>query len=207
MKTRFKEYAVYVPIGAAVFFLGACQQVTDSFRDTFNVREDEKFFSLHKEYIEGFVADGEALAQAEEALRALPAYQSKSLYLYGDVHFYDDGRISAKVKHPDNEEYIDAYNYQGGVWSGPLPVQISVRDDLQGKLVPLDSVPFSTVATITQHYNEKAAGILGAEPTNHVYLIIRNGFTQWYPNHIDGDREAWHIFFHRDGSVAIFGRN
>lgn len=184
-----------------------CQQVSQSIRETFNTQPEEQIFSTDDERIAGFVSDGEALARAEQQLRELPQYRSKPIYLYADVHFYDDGRILAKLQHPENPEYVDAYEYAGGKWSDPQPVQLSVRDKLQDKLVALDSVPFRTVATITQNYNEKASTIEGAAQTDHVYLIIHYGITSWYPNQIDGSRELWYIYFRRDGSVASFRRS
>src|SRR5690606_24963604 len=138
--------------------------------------------------VTGFVTNGEALAEAEQALRSLPQYQHTPIYLYGDIHFYDDGRIAAKLQHPTNPEYVDAYDYDNGTWSNPQAVQLSVNDGLESKLVALDSVPFSTAATVVQHYNEKAATVAGARGTDHVYLIIRYGIARWYPQQIDGTR-------------------
>ncbi|WP_353185388.1 hypothetical protein [Parapedobacter lycopersici] len=205
--TRFWMHARYVGICSAVLLMGACRQVSQSITDTFNTRPDEHLFSEADERISGFVADEAALARAEQQLRELPQYRSRSIYLYADIHFYDDGRIMAKLQHPENPEFIDAYTYSGGKWSDPTPVQLSVREQLQEKLVALDSVPFRTVATVIRNYNEKAALIAGADQADHVYLIIRYGITQWYPNQIDGSRELWYIYFHRDGSVASFERS
>lgn len=204
MNPRFR---LYVVVASAALLSTACQHVSQSIKDTFKTLPEEQLASSGAtERITGFVADEQALIHAEQALRALPQYSGHPIYLYGDIHFYDDGRISAKLQHPENPEYIDAYNYNGGGWSGPNPVQLSVRDDLQGKLVALDSVPFRTVATIVRNYNEKAETVAGAYGTDHVYLIIRYGATQWYPNQIDGTRELWQIYFRRDGSVASFNR-
>ncbi|MGV3761016.1 hypothetical protein [Parapedobacter sp.] len=198
---------IYTMIAGVTLFLTACRHVSQSIKDTFNTLPEEQLVSSGaNEGITGFVADEQALIQAEQILRALPQYGGHPIYLYGDIHFYDDGRINAKLQHPENPEYIDAYSYENGRWNGPSPVQRSVSDDLRGKLVALDSVPFRTVATIVRNYNEKAGTVIGANPTDHVYLIIRYGTTQWYPNHIDGTRELWQIYFHRDGSVASFNR-
>lgn len=208
MNSRFCLYARITTIAGITLLLAACQQVSQSIKDTFNTLPEEKVVSKAADKrVTGFVADEQALLHAEQALRELPQYIESPIYLYGDIHFYDDGRINAKLQHPENPEYIDAYSYKGGEWSGPSPVQLSVRDDLKGKIVALDSVPFRTVATIVHNYNEKAQMVAGAGDLDHVYLIIRYGITQWYPNHIDGTRELWHIYFRRDGSVASFNRN
>lgn len=195
-------------LAGITLLLAACQQVSQSIKDTFNTIPEERLVSKSgNDRIVGFVADQQALIHAEQALRELPQYHNTPIYLYGDIHFYDDGRINAKLRHPENPEYVDTYNYKNGKWNGPTPVQLSVRDDVKGKLVALDSVPFHTVATIVRNYNEKAATVAGAGSIDHVYLIIRYGITQWYPNHIDGTRELWNIYFRRDGSVALFNRN
>ena len=209
MNSRFCLYARITTIAGITLFLAACQQVSQSIKDTFNTLPEEQATAQTSGNgrIVGFVDDSQALAQAEESLRSLPQYQNTSIYLYGDIHFYDDGRIYAQLQHPEKPEYIDTYSYGNGTWSGPEPVQLSVYDDLESKLVALDSVPFSTVATVARHYNEKAATVAGAGDTNHIYLIIRYGITMWYPQQIDGTRESWHIYFRRDGSIATFKRN
>lgn len=201
------RFHIHTPtVGIALLFV-ACQPVTQSIKDTFNTLPEEQLIaSTGNERVTGFVADEQALGHAEQALRELPQYAGHPIYLYGDIHFYDDGRINAKLQHPANPEYIDAYSYHNGKWSNPTPIQLSVRDDLEGNLVALDSVPFHTVATIVQNYNEKAETVAGAVGTDHVYLIIRYGVTHWYPNHIDGTRELWQIYFRRDGSVISFDR-
>jgi len=208
MNTRSRAYTHLVMTIGSALLLTACQHVSQSIKDTFNtIPEEQRISKTGNNSVTGFVADEQALINAEQALRELPQYRESHIYLYGDIHFYDDGRINAKLQHPQNPEYIDAYSYKDGEWSSPDPVQLSVRDDVEGKIVALDSVPFRTVATVVRNYNEKADSVAGADGTNHVYLIIRYGATQWYPNQIDGTREQWRVHFRRDGSVASFDRN
>lgn len=196
--------------GTAFFLMllaHGCQQVSQSIRDTFNTRPDEaEYVASSHERTTGFVTNSAALDSAEYLLRHLPQYRSKAIFLYADIHFYDDGRITAKLQHPENPDYVDVYNYRGGRWSEPIPVQLSVREDVSSRLVSLDSVPLRTAAEVVSNYNEKAGLIEGAKPTDHVYLIIHGGVTRWYPNRIDGAREAWDIYFNLDGSVATFFR-
>jgi len=176
-------------------------------KDTFNTNPEEPVWNSPKERITGFVTDKAGLDSAEIRLRELPQFRAKTINLYADIHFYDDGRIMAKLQHPENLEYVDAYNYDGSQWSQPTPVQLSVHDKIKDRLVALDSVPFHTAASVVKNYNEKAAAIEGASPTDHVYLIMHSGIVQWYPNQIDGSREAWSVFFNLDGSVSSFLRN
>lgn len=184
-----------------------CQQVSQSIRDTFNTRPDEaEYVASSRERITGFVTNSVALDSAEHLLRQLPQYRFKPIFLYADIHFYDDGRIMAKLQHPENPNYVDVYNYRGGQWSEPISVQLSVREGVSSRLVALDSVPFRTAAEVVRNYNEKAGLIEGARPTDHVYLIIHSRITRWYPNRIDGAREAWDIRFNLNGSVAAFFR-
>ncbi|MBK1442495.1 hypothetical protein JHJ32_21025 [Parapedobacter sp. ISTM3] len=206
MKTSCSVFARNAAIWCAALLLTACQHVSKSIKDTFNTRPEEPFFSANRESVARFVADEDALARAEQQLRELPQYRSRSINLYADIHFYDDGRIAAKLQHPENMDYVDAYTYRQGKWSGPHPVQLSARERLSDKMIALDSVPFRTAAAVIRNYNEKAAAIEGARQANHVYLIIHSGLTRWYPNRIDGARELWQISFRRDGSVTSFER-
>ncbi len=213
MKRHLQAIVIYGTLIGHSFFFFSCQQLSQSITDTFNTKPEEASQAggamqrAAAKRISGFVADAEAIDDAERLLRELPQYRGKPIYLYADIHFYDDGRIMAKLQHPDKPDYIDAYDYRGGQWSDPTPVQLSVRDNILDRLVALDSVPLQTAAKVTANYNEKAASIEGASPTEHVYLIIHHGVTRWYPNRIDGSREAWDIFFNQDGSIASFVRN
>lgn len=190
-----------------ILVISSCQRLSQSIKDTFNTRPEERVWRAREERIKGFVTDEAELDSAESRLRRLPQYLSKSIKLYADIHFYDDGRIMTKLQHPENQDYVDAYTYEGGQWGKPVPVQLSVRDRISDRLVALDSVPFHTVAKVVENYNEKAASIEGASPIDHVYLIVHNGAANWYPNQIDGSREIWRIFFSLDGSVVSFLRN
>jgi hypothetical protein len=59
-----------------------------------------------------------SLLIAEKALRDLPQYAGKEIFIYSSLHFYNDGSIRTMLQHPENPEYIDNYVYQNGVWSG-----------------------------------------------------------------------------------------
>ncbi|WP_353125498.1 hypothetical protein [Parapedobacter pyrenivorans] len=184
-----------------------CQQVSKSIRDTFNTKPEEaEILAASGERITGFVRDTAALDLAEKLLRQLPQYRAKPIFLYADIHFYDDGRIMTKLQHPDNPDYVDAYNYRNGEWSGPVAVQLSVHENISSRLVALDRVPLRTAAIVVDNYNDKASLVEGAGSADHVYLIIHSGITRWYPNRIDGSREAWDVYFNLDGSVASFLR-
>lgn len=154
-----------------------------------------------------FLLDTSALRKAEQALRGLPQFAGKNIRLYKDIHFYDDGRVMLKLQHPGNPEYIDEYRYQEGSWSGPEPVQISVRTPIENYIFDLDSMRFETVATIARHYNEKASSVEGAEAATHVYGIIwdKDRFI-WYPRSINGSRERFGIEFTLDGAIKTFKR-
>jgi len=193
-------------VSLLVLLVTGCHQVSQSIRDTFNKQPAEAAVARASKRTTGFVTNGTALDSAELLLRKLPQYRLKRLLLYSDIHFYDDGRIIAKLQHPENPEYVDAYTFQNGRWSEPTPVQLSVHENIPSRLIALDSVPLRTAAAVAAHYNQKAALIEGAEPTDHVYLIIHHGITRWYPNRINGLREAWDVYFHLDGNVSAFSR-
>lgn len=154
----------------------------------------------------GILKDAATLSAAEQTLRSLPAFRGKTIYLYQHVHFFNDGRIIARMQNPDNEEYVDEYTYQNGKWMEPVPVQLSVRDNVKKNLVSLDAVDFARVADIYENYAQKAADIQGAPALAHVYIFISNNDFEWYPQNINGSRERYRISFKRDGSVDRFYR-
>ena len=184
-----------------LLFTASCQQVSQSIKETlYGPQQDDQYAEA------GFIADKAALVRAEQQLRELPRFQSKPIYIYADIHFYDNGHIMAKVQHPENPDYIDEYNYDNGEWSDPSPVQLSVSDEISERLVVLDSLPFSTVATVLRNYHDKAANVEGAELPGHIYAVVYGGEVAWWPTQIDGSRERWSIRFNMDGSVASFER-
>lgn len=154
----------------------------------------------------GFLKDAATLSAAEQALRSLPAFAGKTVYLYQHLHFFSDGRILATVQNPENPEYVDSYVYQKGRWSEPAPVQLSVRDNIKKSLIRLDDVKFASVAEIYKNYTEKAAGVQGSGALTHIYLFILNNRPEWYPQQVSGSRERYRISFKRDGSLDRFYR-
>lgn len=154
----------------------------------------------------GILKDAATLSAAEKALRSLPAFRGKTIYLYQHVHFFNDGRIIARVQNPDNEEYVDEYTYQNGKWMEPVPVQLSVREKIKSSLVSLDAVRFASVADIYKNYTQKAADIQGTPALTHIYFFVLNNVIEWYPQRINGSRERYHISFKRDGSIDRFYR-
>ncbi|SEW51473.1 hypothetical protein [Chitinophaga arvensicola] len=149
----------------------------------------------------GFLGNEVQLEAAEHALRTIPALSGKDIYLYGFVHFYDQGRIVINVQHPGNPEYIDAYEYNDGAWSGPKPVQLSVHDNIKIALVKLDDLHFKQVASVYRNYRDKSDRIEGAVPPTYLYAMLRDNKVSWYPRTISGSRERYFISFHPDGSL------
>lgn len=224
-----RQYGLLILFGVLLTVFTACDGITKSIKDTLNnsstaTEEQENADDTQSEtnsfthpddrsekkkargVANDFIHDTEALGKAEEALKNLPRFKGKKIRLYSDVHFYDDGRVMLSVQHPDNPEYIDAYEYDDGAWSEPKPVQISVRTNIESKLFDLDKITFKTVATIANNYDEKAKTIEGAKPANHVYGVIWGSNFVWYPRSIDGSRQRFAIDFNLDGSITMFRR-
>ena len=153
-----------------------------------------------------FLADDAGLNAAETALVNLPQYAGKRIFLYTSVHFYDDGSIHTQLQHPDNPGYIDAYEYRNGAWSAPKPQQVSIKDNIESRLVPLKKVRFANAAKVARACNEKAAQVAGAKPVTYVYVTIWNNEVRWYPTTIHGTRERYAIRFDADGNLLTFGR-
>jgi hypothetical protein len=152
----------------------------------------------------GFLTNTNELEKAEEALRKLPQYAGKEIFIYSTLYFYDDGRINVMLQHPKNPKYVDEYDYKDGKWSEPKPVQLSVRDDIQSRLVSLNKTSFMNVARVADIYNKKAKEIEGAKPTTSAYISIWDNQIRWYPTSISGSRERYSIQFNDDGSLKAF---
>lgn len=154
-----------------------------------------------------FLINTRALKKAEASLRNLPQYRGKEIFIYQSVHFYDNGSISIMLRHPENPDYIDSYEYQNGIWSAPKPEQLSVNADIDNRSVSLDEVDFTSIANITRLYNQKAAQIEGAKPTTSAYMVVWDKVVRWYPTTINGTRERYSIQFNTDGTLKDFRRD
>lgn len=153
-----------------------------------------------------FLTNEEKLKRAEEDLRKLPQYAGKQIYMYSVIHFYDDGSIRAMLQHPTNPEYIDNYEYKDEKWSEPRPEQISVRDDIQSRLISLEKINFVNVAKAAQVYSEKITRIEGAKPLTSIYISISNRNLRWFPGSINGSRERYSIELNQNGTLKKFER-
>ncbi|RZJ51565.1 MAG: hypothetical protein EOO19_00225 [Chryseobacterium sp.] len=151
-----------------------------------------------------FLTNTQGLEKAEKALRNLPQYAGKEIFIYSTLYFYDDGNINVMLQHPENPKYVDAYQFRNNKWSEPTPIQLSVRDDIKGRLISLNKVSFTNAARVTEIYNEKARQIEGAKPVTNVYVSIWNNKILWHPTTINGSREKYTIEYNEDGSLKNF---
>lgn len=151
-----------------------------------------------------FLTDTNALEKAEDALRKLSQYAGKEIFVYSIAYFYDNGVINIMLQHPSNPKYVDGYDYKDNKWSEPRPIQLSVKDDVQKRLVPLNKVKFVNVATMVTIYNKKAQEIEGAKPLTNAYVSIWENKMKWYPTNINGSRERYSIQFNDDGTLKTF---
>ena len=151
-----------------------------------------------------FLTDTNALKNAEGSLRKLPQYAGKEIFIYATLYFYNDGTINVMLQHPENPKYIDAYEFRNNKWSDPRPIQLSVHDDIKGRLVSLNKTSFVNAAKVTAIYNKKAQEIEGAKPLSSAYISIWNNQIRWFPTTINGSREKYAIQFNEDGSLKSF---
>jgi hypothetical protein len=151
----------------------------------------------------GFLTDAGRLEQAESALRKLPQYAGKEIFLYGTAHFFDNGLILVKLRHPQNPKYVDAYRYNG-TWAGPTPEALSVNDNIQNRLISLNRFSFSSVAKVARICKEKASKVDGAPPLSLIFITIRNNEITWFPSYITGSRSMYAIRFNADGTLKSF---
>jgi len=148
--------------------------------------------------------DPNRLEKAEESLKKLPQYAGKEIFVYSTLYFYNDGTINIMLQHPENKKYVDTYEYKNNTWSEPKPVQLSVRDDVQKRLVPLKNISFTNAAKVFDIYNKKTAEVEGAKPATSVYISIWDNKIRWYPSNISGSRERYSIQFNEDGTLKSF---
>lgn len=153
-----------------------------------------------------FLTNEAELNKAEEALKKLPQYMGKTIFIYSSINFYDDGSIHVRLQHPQNPEYVDNYDYKDGSWSEPRPEQMSVKDDIKSRLVPLQKLNFKNVAKAAEVYNEKVSQIEGAKPITNIYISIWNNKIRWSPTRIDGSRERYSIELNENGTLKKFER-
>lgn len=164
--------------------------------------------TLREHHIESkgidFLTNTDELKKAEEALRKLPQYAGKEIFIYSTLHFYNDGTINVTLQHPENLKYVDAYEFRNNKWSEPRPVQLSVRDDIESRLISLNKINFINAARVTDIYNKKVQEIEGAKPATSVYISIWDNKIRWYPTTINGSRERYSIQFNDDGTLKTF---
>ncbi len=151
--------------------------------------------------------DTNTLKNAEEALKNLPQYKGKEIFVYSTLYFYNDGRINVMLQHPENKKYVDTYEFTKNKWSEPKPVQLSIRDDVQKRLVPLKNISFVNAARVFDVYNKKAQEVEGASPATSVYISIWDNKMRWYPSSINGSRERYSIQFNDDGTLKNFNQD
>lgn len=153
-----------------------------------------------------FLSNEEKLIKAEEALKKLPQYMGKEIFIYSSVYFYNDGNIRLMLQHPQNPEYIDNYRYENGKWSEPSPEQLSVKDNIKTRLIPLRKLPFVNIAKAAEIYNEKTACVEGAKPVTNISISVWNNMIRWYPSSINGSRERYSIELNENGTLKKFER-
>ncbi|MFD2969460.1 hypothetical protein [Sphingobacterium bambusae] len=151
-----------------------------------------------------FLADSSALIAAERSLRDRPELRGQDIFIYRSVHFYDDGRISLKVQHPQQKNYVDSYDYRDGKWSDPSPVVLSKRDIVAKDIVSLNSLPFKTANQVFLHLKEKLQQIGSRSEDYTVYAITSGNEIRWYPRTISNERSKYSIEFNADGTIRSF---
>lgn len=151
-----------------------------------------------------FLTNLTTLTKAQDALKSLPQYAGKEIFIYSTIHFYNDGSIHTMLQHPENPNYVDKYIYNNGKWSKPEPVTLSLRDNVQSKLVSLNRINFINVAKVTETYNQKVKEIEGAKPSTNTYVSIWDNQIRWLPSGINGSRERYSLQFNDDGSLKSY---
>ncbi|WP_292010116.1 hypothetical protein [Chryseobacterium sp.] len=149
-------------------------------------------------------ADIVQLEDAENALRSLPQFTGKSIFVYKSVHFYDDGRISIQIQNPENSEYVDEYWYQNGHWKRPEPLRLSKNEDIKADLINLNKIPFKNANNVYNVITEKKKEIKNLDQNYTLYAIVRKGKILWYPTSIKNERSTYSITYKENGTLESF---
>lgn len=150
--------------------------------------------------------DAATLDSIQQALRDMPAFKGKKLFILNGLYFYDyrGGMISVDIQDPNNPENVDTYTYSNGEWQVQEPVVLSAtgHSPLKMLLMPLDDVKFSTAKKVYDTAVEKSKTIEGAEPSPHVYFtqIKEVHVKEWYVM-IRGARRHYRITFDVNGNL------
>jgi hypothetical protein len=206
-----KSLKLYLPVLTSILLLAACNQITKSVDDTLNGRPrqnkiDAFIYSNDNHSVGNFLTDAGALAQAEESLRNLPELKGKKIKVYSDLHMYDDGRIMISIQDPDTLENVNAYVYSSDKeWGARQPVNIGgsvTAENISSQSIPLDSIPFKTVAKMAKIYADSAKHVNSTSTIDHIYYEPQ--VREWYCSDIAGPRSSYEIYFNPDGSVKEF---
>jgi hypothetical protein len=191
--------------------LSACKQVTQSLHDTFEGKPQksklEAYLSTDDEHSgSSFLTDAQRLAKAERALRDLPEFKGKPIWLSGDMHMYDNGRIMLSVQDPDTLGNVNAYEYsRDGEWGPGQPVKMTgniTPEMISSSAIPLNKLHFVTVAKMANVYADSARHVGSKTIINHIYY--EPDVQEWYCNDIEAPRANYQMYFNPDGSVKEF---
>lgn len=156
------------------------------------------------------LTDAEYLQKAEDALREMPKFKGKSIMIFQEAFFYNDGRIKTCIQDPSNPDNVDQYEYSGGSWGEPQPVQLSGDGEMKDNLIPLDNFKFVTVAKIANTWMEKAKSVPDYDETKNPLTMVGiklntiSGKPYIAVSTIETMRAKYDIEFNLDGSLASF---
>ena len=156
------------------------------------------------------LTDAEYLQKAEDALREMPKFKGKSIMIFQEAYFYNDGRIKTCIQDPNNPDNIDQYEYTDGSWGEPQPVQISGDGEMKDNLIPLDNFKFVTVAKIANTWMEKAKSVPDYDETKNPLTMVGirlntiSGKPYITVSTIETMRAKYDIDFNLDGTLKSF---
>lgn len=216
-RTKMNHYRMIFCASVVAFLFAGCNQISQSFKDTFKQPaqgEKQGTSRMMKRMMnevltkENYLDNAGYLRGVKQKLEDLPKFKGKSLQVYSDIHFYDDGRVMLSLRDPDILENVDSYTFRDGEWQEPEPVQVSSRVDLDQQVLSLDSIDFGTVTKLYNYLSKESEKIDGAEDVNHIYLIIRPTLidNQWYSS-VQGARGTYSLRAMLSGEIIKFERD
>lgn len=152
-----------------------------------------------------FFKDEAGLLQAWNQLQQqLPAQQ---LYVFGDVHFYREGRIVLDLIDTTRPWVASRYEYRDGGWTSGGFLQVDIQKPYCRHITPLRDIRFTLVAPICDVWQQKAGNQDGkaAEPDNIYFSLWMDDQDRcWYTAPLDSGMVKYQLIFNKDGSFREY---
>lgn len=154
-----------------------------------------------------FTEQGE-LVRIMDELKNKDGLKGQDLMVFQDISLmYSDEKtvgncIDINIVKPGTED-VDNYEYSGGSWKGPNPVQLTGDGRMEDNVTPMDKIDFAKVPDMYKQLEAKAKDVEGGKVANLlVYILGRDGmYASWG---VEGTREKYNAEFDLNGNLISY---